>query len=205
MAQRNNTPEQNLINGFVTALRLSKDANISIVARDLINNKCGSKNFADIEYVSDSGIHWVIEAKTAETRNMQNEVHKVFGNLLKETGRNERDKCNYALLIPEESENYFRKGFGRINYKKYINFGKLIPIDTVFFYGRNGITRKTWADLRESQEGSTENEQSKYDAIHHGPLLITHTNSSVGWVALFATQHKHEKNIEMEQQVVRME
>lgn len=143
-------PEQDLIDDFVATLKISTDSDISKKSGTFINTKCrgrGNDEYADVEYISDSGTHWVIEAKTNKTNNFPNEIHKVFGNLLKETGRDNREKSKYAILIPEDAEGDFRNGFMKIDHQKYIEFGKLIPINSVFLYGNSGITKKTWSEL----------------------------------------------------------
>lgn len=138
-------PEQDLIDNFIVAL--GGNSNSDIIIKTLINKNCRSKTYADIEYISDSSIHWVIEVKSDAKDNIQNEVHKIFGDLLKETGRYNRDNCKYAILIKDSVENYYREKFNDISPEKYIGFGELIPIDTVFILNDNGITIKTWIEF----------------------------------------------------------
>jgi len=94
----NRSPEQNLINAFIEALQANDDDNLKISS--IINTSCKSRKYADIEYISQSGQHWVIEAKTNDSSDAHNTVHKIFGELLKETGKENRNNCKYGILIP---------------------------------------------------------------------------------------------------------
>lgn len=138
-------PEQDLIDLFVDALRLSTD--LEICLDTLYNKNCKSKTYADIEYKSRSGVHWVIEAKSNVSSDAHNTVHKIFGELLKETGRTSRNCFKHAVLIPENSKKFYSRLFQSINREKFIGFGKLIPIDTVFTFGSSGIIQISWVEL----------------------------------------------------------
>ena len=93
----NRTPEQDLINDFVQHLRTHQDPEIRIEL--LLNSNCKSKRLADVEFKSAKGLHWVIEAKSDDSKDKHNTVHKIFGELLKETGRTNRADCRHAVLI----------------------------------------------------------------------------------------------------------
>lgn len=143
----NRTPEQDLIDEFITHLNQYADATIAIDPGFVINTSCRTKKFADIEYYSKAKLHWVIEAKSDGSRDKYNTVHKIFGELLKETGRDNRSNCRYAILIPESSVAFYSRAFQSIDRKKFIGFSKLIPIDTVFTSAATGVRQLTWADL----------------------------------------------------------
>lgn len=139
------TPEQTLINAFVAALGRHTDPRLCI--DKLHNSNCRSRKFADIEFVSKSGLHWVIEAKSNDSGDKHNTVHKIFGELLKETGRINRNGCKHAVLIPEDATQFYSRAFQSIARMKFLQFGKLVPIDTVFTHGASGIGQIAWADL----------------------------------------------------------
>lgn len=141
----NRTPEQDLINGFVTALKAHNDERLII--DKLHNSNCKAKNHADIEFHSKSGIHWVIEAKSHDSKDKYNTVHKLFGELLKETGRLHRDTCKFAVLIPEEAVHFYSRAFQSIAREKFIAFGSLVPVESVFTFGTTGIFEFSWEDL----------------------------------------------------------
>jgi hypothetical protein len=92
----NRKPEQDLIDAFVEALRASADHEISFDT--LYNKNCKSKTYADIEFKSKSNVHWVIEAKSNDSSDAYNSVHKIFGELLKETGRTSRNNFKHTVL-----------------------------------------------------------------------------------------------------------
>lgn len=148
MAKKNKSPEQNLINDYV-ALK-NKDDGI----KHLYNDKCrGENKFADLEFISKDGIHWVIEAKSHETTSNHNAAHILFGELLKETGKARETKKNitikYALLLSDI--HFFRNKFRLIPKAKFIEFGKLIPINDVFVVkNKTDIIQLNWEDFYEN-------------------------------------------------------
>jgi len=146
----NRTPEQDLINDFVLHLRTHQDPDIRIEL--LLNSKCRSKRFADVEFESATGLHWVIEAKSDDSKDKHNTVHKIFGELLKETGRTNRADCRHAVLIPESAVDFYSRAFQSIAREKFLGFGRLIPVDTVFLSGPAGMTQLTWAGLYDAFE-----------------------------------------------------
>lgn len=93
-----------------------------------------------------------IEAKTHHTKDSANTINKIFGQLLKETGKRTIDPENecYGILFPSESStwidgkgktenrpgglNYYRKGFSRINEKIFKKYGKLVGVKYVFCF-----------------------------------------------------------------------
>lgn len=73
----NNSPEQDLIDLFVKSLEVHEDKTIKI--QELYNKNCKVRNFADIEFTSESGVLWLIEAKSNDSSDNSNTVHKIFG------------------------------------------------------------------------------------------------------------------------------
>ena len=76
----------------------------------------------------------------------------MFGELLKETGRTNRADCKHALLIPEDGIAFYRRAFQSIDRSKFIAFGQLIPVDTVFTFGLSGVGQIAWVDIYDSYE-----------------------------------------------------
>ena len=145
-----NTPEQDLIDGFVKALAKHKDHEIRL--EDSINTNCKSKKYADIEYRSVSKRHWVIEAKSNDSGDAHNTVHKLFGELLKGTGKQNRKNVKYGILIPESGILFYSRKFQQIDRKRFIQFGKLIPVESVFTFGKSGVRQIRWVDLYDANQ-----------------------------------------------------
>jgi len=141
----NRTPEQDLINQFVG--HLSDHADKDICIKQLFNKNCKAKKLADVEFVSAAELRWVIEAKSDDSKDKHNTVHKIFGELLKETGRTDRADCRHAVLIPEGAVDFYSRAFQSIAREKFLGFGRLIPVDTVFLSGPSGVTQLTWERL----------------------------------------------------------
>jgi hypothetical protein len=146
------THEMDLIEGFVAALR--KHVRTQLRIAELINADCNSRAFADVEFKSVSKIHWAIEAKSNLSPDKHNAAHKIFGELLKETGRTNRKHCRHAMLIPQDAVQFLSKKFQCVDRSKFVGFGKLIPINTVFTFGTAGIEQTTWLQLYDAHEGS---------------------------------------------------
>lgn len=144
----NRTPEQDLIEQFVAHLREYHDESLCI--KILLNANCKSKSQADVEFISKDNLHWVIEAKSDESKDKHNTVHKIFGELLKETGRTNRADCRHAVLLPDSALKFYSRAFQSIAKEKFIGFGELIPIDTVFLSGPSGVRMITWLELYEA-------------------------------------------------------
>ncbi|WP_230684553.1 hypothetical protein [Burkholderia cepacia] len=143
-------PEQELIDAFFTALQTHSDNELRIAK--LQNKNCKSKSFADLEFQSVAGICWVIEAKSHNSSDRHNTVHKIFGELLKETGRINRVGCKYAVLLPEDGITFYSRAFQSIDRGKFLEFGELIPVHAVFAFGSSGISRLTWTDLYDAHQ-----------------------------------------------------
>ena len=141
----NRSPEQDLIDAFVESLKSDKNPDIQI--DEIFNKSCKSKKFADIEYVAKNGQRWAIEAKSNDSKDAHNSVHKLFGELLKETGRDKREKTLFGILIPERSVLFYSRLFQSIDRNKFIKFGELIPVKYVFTFGQSGVLTRTWTEL----------------------------------------------------------
>lgn len=146
----NRTPEQDLIDEFVGHLKSYDDDNLCIST--VINSNCRSKKFADVEFESKARLHWVIEAKSNDSKDRHNTVHKIFGELLKETGRTNRSNCRHAILIPDGAVGFYSRAFQSIDREKFIDFGTLIPIDTVFTSNSDGVRQLTWQALYDAHK-----------------------------------------------------
>ena len=146
----NRTPEQDLIDEFVAHLNNHPDDSLSIVK--VINSNCKSRTFADVEFESKANLHWVIEAKSDDSTDKHNTVHKIFGELLKETGRTNRSNCRHAILIPQAAVVFYSRAFQSIDRKKFLGFGALIPIDTVFTSSSGGVKQLTWESLYDAHK-----------------------------------------------------
>lgn len=146
----NQAPEQNLINEFIEHMRNHADEDLCI--EELYNSNCRSKTFADIEFSSKSKLRWAIEAKSDDSKDKYNTVHKIFGELLKETGRANRAKCRHGVLIPESAIGFYSRAFQSIDRDKFLGFGALIPIDTVFVSSPSGAKQITWEALYDAHQ-----------------------------------------------------
>lgn len=146
----NRAPEQDLIDQFVG--HIAENNNDDLCIEKLINSNCKSKMYADVEYKSKNKLHWVIEAKSNESKDRHNTVHKIFGEVLKETGRTNRSDCRHAILIPDDAVNFYSRAFQSIDREKFIGFGNLIPIDTVFTSNPTGIRQLTWQELYDEHQ-----------------------------------------------------
>jgi hypothetical protein len=137
----NRTPEQDLIDRFVQ----SKSAS----GTNWLFTNCRSKTQADLEFITKEGAYWVIEAKSHDSKDAHNTVHKIFGELLKETGR-PRDihEIQYGVLLPYEGLSFYSRLFRSIPRSKFVGFGQLIPISAVFSCSvAAAVSEMSWEDL----------------------------------------------------------
>lgn len=152
MTVSNQPHEQRLIDSFVSALRQVQDPNLSI--RNVHNRRCKSRTFADLEFTAVSGQRWAIEAKYGAPSNIANEVRKLFGNLLYETGRAHRQSCKIGLLLHKKTEAYFRTAVNPgIPCQKFARFGCLVPVEAVFVFSPSVITVRTWLEFYSGTAG----------------------------------------------------
>lgn len=102
-----------------------------------------------------------IEAKSHHSADSQNTINKIFGQLLKETGKRTLDveKECLAILFPYESgawtannktvtriegEAYYRRGFARINKQVFIEFGKLVGAKYILSFSTTSNTLRVF-------------------------------------------------------------
>ena len=137
--------EQIFIDSFIEHIVTNKN---DYRPERVINQNCKSHKFADVEFVT-ARDHWVIEAKTNVSKDAHNSVHKLFGELLKETGKPriiEAGKTlKYGILIPDSS--FYRNKFRLINQAKFNGFGELIPVERIFIFTSGTLTTITWEDF----------------------------------------------------------
>ena len=62
----NRAPEQDLINQFMEHLEIHESDDLRVSKE--INKNCKSRTYADIEFISASKLHWVIEAKSNDSK-----------------------------------------------------------------------------------------------------------------------------------------
>ena len=144
--------EQCLIDSFILALRQVQDRDLSI--QHIHNQSCRSQTFADVEFTAMSGQRWAIEAKYCAQGKITTEIHTLFGDLLRETGRENRQNCKIGLLLHQQKENYFKNGVNRIARKKLAQFGGLVPVQAVFVFSPPVITKKTWREFYSGRPGA---------------------------------------------------
>ena len=107
MANRN--PEQDLINKFVESIKKTKGV-------EIVCANCKLQSRADVEFKMQNGEYWVIEAKSRDSSDKYNTVHKLFGELLKETGRTRNEgMLRIGVLMPTEGKDFYIKCFSAID------------------------------------------------------------------------------------------
>ena len=135
----NETWEQELIETF------EKEKNKEIKVSENFN--CRSKKKADIQYTDMNGINWFIEAKSFQSPDKHNGVHKIFGELLKMSKfAEESENAHLGILVDDE---YFLKThLDMCNKENLLKFGKIFKNGiTVFIFSEKKLTEKTWTEL----------------------------------------------------------
>lgn len=145
----NRAPEQDLINQFMEHLEIHESDDLRVSKE--INKNCKSRTYADIEFISASKLHWVIEAKSNDSKDCYNTVHKIFGELLKESGRDNRD--NYVTPYSYQATliQFYSQAFRSIHRSKFNGFGCLIPIDCIFTSDKEGISQIPWEQFYDAE------------------------------------------------------
>ncbi len=171
MAKKNEI-EILLVSQFCEFLR--NYGNESFTVR-LIHNASGdTSEYADIELTTATGELIAIEAKTHETQDGPNTVHKVFGQLLAEQGKTNQQRKNskntcFGILIPAEKptnpkapkdfgKDYYQRRFRDIPKTKFQEFGVLVNAKYVFVFRRTTpqqLEVYKWLDFHQQKEPFT--------------------------------------------------
>ncbi|GAB3807086.1 hypothetical protein [Virgibacillus kimchii] len=160
-------PERDLIQGFESIMKQNENVDMTMPT-NFGNN---TTILADIEYVSSTGEYMVIEAKSNHSRDAHNSVHKLFGELLKETGKNKVNrlqgdqKASLAVLIPEDAStrdgvtknsgyNFYKRHFNNIPHDIFEKFGELVNARYVFIYSKrdNCVKQYSWIGFYQGEE-----------------------------------------------------
>ncbi|MGJ0514187.1 MAG: hypothetical protein ACR65O_00380 [Methylomicrobium sp.] len=184
MANKNEI-EQELVTEFCSFIEQHGDETFAV---DEIHNGSGdTKFYADIELTTTSGELIAIEAKTHETRDAPNTVHKVFGQLLAEHGKTNPQReillPKFGILIPAETptnphapkscgRSYYQRRFRDIPELKFEQFGQMVNAKYVFVFKRSGPKRLDvyhWMDFHRMRDPittiTTENEILREETV----------------------------------------
>ena len=113
-----------------------------------------------------AGTFLLLEAKSHHSLDSPNTINKIFGQLLKETGKPKTSpaRCgqhSFGVLIPADTcewrangqlhtrgsgDEYYRRGFRRIDRNVYIEFGTLVDAKFVlsFSVSKNALSLYSW-------------------------------------------------------------
>jgi len=142
---------------------IEADENFGI--REVVNFGSDSYECSDVEYLSNSGEYLIIEAKSHESKDAYNTRHKIFGQLLKEHGKQSHMRNRYSasitlgILIPKDitssgksntkqsGYDFYRKGYADIPEKLFVGFGELTNAKYIFVCSveTRSIDVYTWA------------------------------------------------------------
>lgn len=145
----NKKTEQELIDNYKA--ELEKEGCIDCSIYEPKFNCYSKKKNADIQYVNKNGIEWFIEAKSFKSPDKNNAVHKIFGELLKNTGLEKNCKnVRYGILI--DDFNFLNDHLESIPKEKLKKFAEIIDCKngiTVFVKENEGkTTKKNWNDFK---------------------------------------------------------
>lgn len=142
--------EQCMINRFLCLMHRAKSPELRI---GCVHNSCcqGQQPLADVEFTTKSGHRWAIEAKYGSKTDRPNEVHRLFGNLLRETGRERPAACQFGLLLPGQLEEYYRNGVNRIPRCKFLAFGDLVPVARVYVLDADSVRYGNWGQFYDGE------------------------------------------------------
>ncbi|EKO3584030.1 hypothetical protein P0F40_003283 [Vibrio metschnikovii] len=157
MSKRN--PEKELIESFKKIITSDSAFGIKVA----VNFGADSDTVADVEYLANNDKYLILEAKSHKSSNAQNTRHQIFGQLLKEQGKeNDKrrqydNKAVFGLLIPgdkaidvkgapkSDGVTYYRDGFTAIPESKFSAFGDLVNAEYVFVcFGMDRIEVFSW-------------------------------------------------------------
>lgn len=155
----NKSWEQDFIDKYVEEV-LCKNECIEIV-----NKGCRAKKYADLEYLDKSTkTLWRIEVKTSDSPGSLDSVHKIFGELLKNTSfkntANSDYSVKYGLLLDSKrlrnknddfnkrNQNNFQKQIIRsFSHDRLQKFGEIVPIESVFIFDGENVHKLSWDDF----------------------------------------------------------
>lgn len=138
----NEEPEKELINNFLNVLK-QNDINNEYKLME----KTNILTHADVEFKSQTNLNYILEAKTNLTNNKYNEIHKIYGQILKNRSHEEVEGQQYIYGILINEELFFRRGFRKIREDIYQNFGALSQPLHVFVLDEVSLRIYTWNDF----------------------------------------------------------
>lgn len=127
---------------------IESDSRFGIKKKINIGND--SPTCSDVEYLSNGNEYLIIEAKSHESKDAYNTRHKIFGQLLKEHGKNSPDRKEHnalitlGVLIPKDETtsgksntkksgyDFYREGYLGIPETLFSGFGELAKVKYVF-------------------------------------------------------------------------
>lgn len=139
--KKNKSPEMTLITMFKEIILNDKDYGI----RKEINFGTDKKTVADVEYLANNGEYIILEAKSHHSSDAYNTINKLFGQLLKEHGKNSDARKTYdhfkslGILIPKDPNNknkngveFYKSALKKIPEDLYVGFGCLAKVKYIF-------------------------------------------------------------------------
>ena len=148
-----NDLEKKLINKFKQVI--ANDEKFGIKESFNFGNDTNEK--ADIEYLTNSGKYLINKAKSHHSDDKYNTIHKIFGQLLKENGKENPNRqkhsnaLSYGILIPKDRNGieFYSKGFNYIPEELFVEFGEITNTRHVFVCSEdnNSWEHYTWNDF----------------------------------------------------------
>lgn len=138
MKAKNKSWEQKLIDSF-------KEVKIKDIKADSHNNfNCRSNTKADVQYTDLKGTDWFIEAKSFNSPDKYNGLHKIFGELLKMAKFAENsENAHFGILIDDES--FLQNHLRMCSKEKLHAFGKIFDDKiTVFILSNGKLKEQPW-------------------------------------------------------------
>jgi hypothetical protein len=149
---------------------IKSDARFGIKININIGND--SASCSDVEYLSNSDEYLIIEAKSHESKDAYNTRHKIFGQLLKEHGKNSPSRKEHSssialgVLIPKDKTSsgksntkksgydFYRDGYSDIPEIMFSGFGELAKVKYVFLCSVKDKTVDvyTWAGFHRGEK-----------------------------------------------------
>ncbi len=153
-------------------LRRGHQIGCEIRHQEKINIGNDSASYSDIEYLSNGNEYLIIEAKSHESKDAYNTRHKIFGQLLKEHGKNSPSRQEHTasivlgILFPKDKTtsgksntkksgyDFYRDGYSDIPESIFSGFGELAKVKYIFVCSVNekAIDIYTWAGFRSGEQ-----------------------------------------------------